>query len=537
MTHDVRLSSNIFYAALALGLFGDLLLRAAPWGLNFFLWIFGLGGGVLLLAHIRSVELNAEARWLIGVAATFAGFFLWRSAPGLLALNVLATAGAFTLATLATDGYRLRRTDVSQYLFAAVLALIDVARSFPLLAVRSARRPTPVSGVVTEHARAGAMGLLIAVPLALTFGGLLMAADAVFEDLVMRVLRIDVERLFSHAVLTGVLAWGACGLIVRTLSKREADVAALLKPERITLGAVEAGIPLGIVNALFLAFVIVQLRYLFGDHGLVEATTGLTYSEYARRGFFELVAVGGLTLPLLLAFNYAVDRGEGSARLTVRSLSALQIGLVLIIMASALQRMLLYVQAYGLTELRLYATAFMAGLTLVLVWFCVTVLRGRSESFTIGAVAVAFQILLLLNVLNPDGLIVRVNASRAAAGEGFDEVYLGSLSADAVPSLLTALPSLDANDRCVTAGLLLQLWGHDAGDDWRSWNAARVRARREVQRQRPWLEATACSLRSEDRRDEGKVGDGSSSDRSASDAGPAPPGPISDPSRAHAAQT
>ncbi len=59
------------------------------------------------------------------------------------------------------------------------------------------------------------------------------------------------------------------------------------------------------MNLLFLAFVLVQLRFLFGGSGLEEQRVGLTYAEYARHGFFELVVVAVLVLPLILGADVA----------------------------------------------------------------------------------------------------------------------------------------------------------------------------------------------------------------------------------------
>jgi len=67
-----------------------------------------------------------------------------------------------------------------------------------------------------------------------------------------------------------------------------------------------------------------------------------------------------------------------------RWLAGLQVILLFVIMASALQRMRLYQNEFGLTELRLYTTAFMGWLAVVFAWFMVTVLPGRRERFAFG---------------------------------------------------------------------------------------------------------------------------------------------------------
>jgi hypothetical protein len=487
-----QLVSRIVLAALATGVTGDLLLRSEPWGLNLALCALLLIAAGLALAAGDGIALGADARWLMGAAAAFSGFFLWRGSPSLLALDLLAAAGALTLATLSTDGLRIRRAGLYQYVLAGLLTAVDVARSFPELATRQARAPLVGRTLARRQARAGAVGLLLAVPILLMFGGLLTAADAVFDQMVTRAFDFDVANLFSHVVIAGLLAWLSCGLLRRMLFPRDAVVDQFLRAPRVSLGALELGLPLGLLNALFLAFVIVQLRYLFGDGSLVETTVGLTYAEYARRGFFELVAVAALVVPLLLLADWSATEGEGPARVTVRVLSVLQIALLSVIMASAIKRMLLYVENYGLTEQRLYTTAFMAGLGLLLVWFCLTVLRGRREAFAAGAVAVALHVLFVLNLLNPDALIVRVNTARAVAGGSLDAAYVGHLSADAVPELLASLDRLDADERCVVARFLLGRWGDEGHGDWRSWNAARSRAYRDVRGRRAELQALSC---------------------------------------------
>lgn len=487
-----QLASRIVLVALAAGVIGDLLLRSEPWGLNLFLCALLLITAALALAAADGIVLDTDARWLMGAAAAFVGFFLWRGSPALLALDLLAAGGALTLATLSTDGLRFRRAGAYQYVLAGLLTAVDVARSFPELATREARAPLPARSLVRRQARAGGVGLLLALPILLIFGGLLTAADAVFDEMVTQVLDFELENLFSHVVTAGLLAWLSCGLLRRMLFPREAVADQFLRAPSVSLGALELGLPLGLLNALFLAFVIVQLRYLFGDGSLVETTVGLTYSEYARRGFFELVAVSALVVPLLLLADWSASEADRPARLVVRILSVLQIGLLSVIMASAIKRMLLYVENYGLTELRLYTTAFMAGLALLLVWFCVTVLRGRRQAFAAGAVAVALHVLFVLNLLNPDALIVRVNTARAAAGGSLDAAYVGHLSADAVPELLASLDRLDADEGCVVASFLLWRWGDDERGDWRSWNAARSRAHRDVQERRAELQRLSC---------------------------------------------
>jgi hypothetical protein len=164
-------------------------------------------------------------------------------------------------------------------------------------------------------------------------------------------------------------------------------------------------------------------------------------------------------------------------------------------MASAVERMRLYVAEYGLSESRLYPTAFMGWLALVFVWFCVTVLRGQRERFAFGAMVAGFLLVATLNVINPDALIARTNMERAREGRIFDASYLMELSADAVPDIVNGLPTLSLAERGKLSGSLLGRWSSSGNTDWRSWTISSARARRVVSENASILRATCLETK------------------------------------------
>jgi hypothetical protein len=261
------------------------------------------------------------------------------------------------------------------------------------------------------------------------------------------------------------------------------------------LSFAEWTIPLAVLDALFLAFVLVQVRYLFGGASRVEAEVGLTYAEYARRGFFELVTVAALTLPLLLLADWALRRERRRDEIVFRALAAVLLVLLVVVMASALQRMRLYQREFGLTEARVYATAFMLWLAVVLAWLAATVLRGRRHLFAGGAVATALAVVVALNAANPNGLIAGVNVDRVRDGRPVDLAYLLQLGDDAVPTLARELPRLapartqHAEPDYVAAALLARECRRERG--WRTWNLARARADDAVREAEAALRAVA----------------------------------------------
>jgi len=253
------------------------------------------------------------------------------------------------------------------------------------------------------------------------------------------------------------------------------------RPRFLSLGLIEVSMVLGALNVLFLAFVMVQFRYFFGGATMVEATLGLTYAEYARRGFFELVGVTALALPLLLGLHALLPRHRDGAavRGAYRWLAGALLVLLAVVVLSAVRRMHLYQLQYGLTELRLYTTAFMLWIVAMLGFFAATVLRERPRGCAFGTLASGWGLVAALDVANPDALIVRTNVARLRQGRGLDARYLQQLSADAAPTLRAALPTLGLPEQCVATVTLRHGLGTrapSADGDWRTWNAGRERA-------------------------------------------------------------
>jgi len=452
-------------AALLLGLLGQsLFYRAAP-GLNVFLWLAGLSATGLILVRGPDRSVPPALGWLAVAALGFGTGFVWRDSPALWFLDCLSLAAVFAL----IPGPALPRT-VREILERAGGSLVSLWGGFPVLAL-DARREWAATGNARNPTAAAGRGLAVASPLLIAFGSMLIAADARFEQWMGWLL--NPEELFPRLLVAGVFAWIAGGAL-RWVVSRQAATPGVSRPNGFGLGRIEIAVVLGTVNLLFLSFVLAQLGYFFGGSALVLDRPDLTYAAYARRGFFELVGVSALVLPTLLMLDAWVR--EDRARVVFRWLAGLQIGLVLVIMASAAHRMLLYERAFGLTEARLLAIAFMGWLGLVLLWVVATVLRDRAERFLPGALLTWSLGVFALTAVNPAALVVQANVSRAEQGKGIDVAYLARLGSDAVPDLVAALPRLDSSSRQEVA-FRLRCRESRPVTDWREWNLSRVRAR------------------------------------------------------------
>ncbi|MGB3635415.1 MAG: DUF4173 domain-containing protein [Rubrobacteraceae bacterium] len=488
-----KLGLGVLGAALVLGILGDGLLRATPWGMNAPIWVAALILSAGLLARLGSMRLRDGEWWLAPLAVLFASFVAWRAAPMLVFLNISTGLAALSLAAVRGRQGSLKLSGILEYCLGGLYTgLCAVAGPVPA-AVKDVEWRDVAHGR-WQSALAVTRGLLAAAPLLLIFGGLFVAADAVFERLVRDVFDFGLDEIFGHLLLAGFLAWISAGFLRLVFLGREPDWTSTERPESLSLGTVEIGVALGLLNALFLAFVVVQVGYLFGGLGEISAS-GLAYAQYARRGFFELVAVTTLVLPLLLLAHWLFRPGSRGHERLFKILAGSLLALLLVIMSSAFYRMWLYLEEFGLTELRFYTTAFMIWLALVLAWFTFTVLlHDRRNRFAYGALLSGFAAVIILNVVNPDSVIARVNVSRMENGERFDPYYLTTLSADAAPVLVNALPKIgdkllyegkgilpyDEKEQPVedpTVGeAIVDRYKSETSSDWRTWNFSRWRA-------------------------------------------------------------
>ena len=472
-----KLGLEIAAVALAAGLAGDTLLRVIPWGLNVTICTVILVGAGLWLVRRNQIQPGPDAGWLAITALLLGAAFLRRDSEELAAYNVLALILTLALAAASLQRERVSTWYPFDYVRGVVTAsFASVVGSLVLIFSDIQWRALPETGRL-RHLRGALLGALIAAPLLVIFAGLFASADPVFNNILSNVFAFNIESVIQHtflfmfwaALVAGYLRWGLLGSPLGLQFATPKPLATI----------VPIGTALGLLSFLFLMFVVVQLRYFFGGSAVIEETHGLTYAAYARQGFFQLVAASALVLPLLLGADHLVHGGTASHVRVFRQLAGLLLALLAVIMASALQRMRLYVAAYGLTSDRLYATALMILLIGVFAWFCWTMLRGVRHRFAFGALMQAFAVLAGLHVLNPDAFILKTNLNRPVEVRPFDARYASTLGADAVPVLVEALPSLGLEDRCLVVKRLLNRWvdGEQANADWRGWNWSRARAR------------------------------------------------------------
>ena len=210
MGERTRLGLGILGVALVLGGLGDVLLRATPWGINFLIWVTALVGFALFLARRGRVGTGGEGKWLIFVAVAFAAGVVLRDSPVVVFLDLLGVLISLSLAVWlgrsgACDAPASWTTFLGVYT-GALTSAGPIPVSVADIEWREAAR-----GRWKGQALAVSRGVLLAAPLLLLFGTLLVAADAIFERLVIDIFGFDLAEVFSHLLLITFFAWTTAG--------------------------------------------------------------------------------------------------------------------------------------------------------------------------------------------------------------------------------------------------------------------------------------------------------------------------------------
>ncbi|MET8683377.1 DUF4173 domain-containing protein [Streptomyces sp. NPDC004732] len=311
----------------------------------------------------------------------------------------------------------------------------------------------------------------VTVVLLVVFGALFAGADAAFADLL--------GDLIPDASVSGS-PWRVLLLVVGVVGALAVahTAASPVRWDRLVVnpgrarGRVEWALPLIVLNVLFAAFNAVQLAVLFGGYDTVLDKTGLSYSDYARQGFWQLLLATLLTLLVIVFAQRWAPRGSAQDRTLVRAVLGTLCVMTLVVVASAVRRMDMYVEAYGLTRLRISVVAVELWLgVIVLLIMAAGVWGARWLPRAVAASAAAG--VLAFGLLSPDALIAERNVQRYEETGKFDFDYTRQLSADAVPAL-DKLP--EPQRSCALKDVAEEL---ESGDEpWFATSLGESRARR-----------------------------------------------------------
>ena len=490
----MKTNPNRFWLiVILLGWAFDFLYWKKPTGINFFIYVaLVLGTGIYLL-RMDGLRLSRNSSLLLIPIAYLAAVTFFRQEPMTVFLSATMTLflmGVFALTYLGGQWTRYALLDyILGYLrlFGSMIVRplgfnAEVNKEQPSTSEKRGSKVWPV-----------VRGIVIAIPVIAIFASLLSEADPIFAsrfEEFIELFNIDnLPEYIFRLVYILVFAYAIAGTFLHAAQKSGEELEEKSIISRF-LGFTEASIVLGSVVILFLAFVIIQFQYFFGGQANINLE-GYTYSEYARRGFGELVTVAFFSLLMLLGLGAITNRENDTQRKVFSGFGITLVILVLVMLVSAFQRLVLYEFAYGFSRLRTYTHIFMIWLGLLLIAVVVLEFLRRERSIGLVMVLASLGFVVSLSILNVDGFIVKQNIQREIEGLANDNLtqgrvildnqYFLDLSDDAVPALVDgfrdkALP-LDVREK-IGAALFCKRF--DRADDrkrpWQSFHVSRLLA-------------------------------------------------------------
>lgn len=412
-----------------------------------------------------------------------------RDAEWLVVLNVMAALGTAAVAVAGADTWQ-------SIFYAPLRALRNSFASPPGIIGALVGRVGPEQ---RRHLRPVMRGSVIGLLLLFVFGTLFVSADRAFAQIAGDIFSPEWDAsLLPARLFVGLLVMAMAGGLATTLSHR-GDLATLTAEEgdpfaapkrawRERIGArSEWIVPLALLDLLFIAFVAVQVTVLFAGREHVLRSADVTYADYARSGFFQLLAVAFLTLVVVAIAATVTRPAETADRMWLRTLLGILCVCTLVILVSAFQRLLLYEETYGFTRLRITVHATILWLAVIFGLVIGAGVRMKAGWLPRVAVTVTAIGLVVFTLFDPDAVIAEQNVKRFEAQGKIDVLYLRELSSDALPALM-ALP--DEELSCVLPAFRARL----ADDEpWTSANLARARARSALERA-PHIQGSDCSL-------------------------------------------
>lgn len=297
-----------------------------------------------------------------------------------------------------------------------------------------------------KNIKSAILGLIIAIPATLVVGTLLMSADDNFSRILSSIMNDGFAKvmIFIVQLLIGLpvsfYIFSGCRASEKQLSK------ALLNDEKCesNLRSVRFLSPVaGVFSAvpvcvLYVIFFFSQLSYFLSAFINKLPSDISAYSEYARRGFFQLCFVSVINLAIIIALNlFCKDNDKGCRPTSVKAMTCILSVFTLLLITTAVSKMLMYIRVYGLTPLRVYTSWFMILLFVLFVSIILSVITKKinASKITVTAFVIMFAALSFCNI---DGVIARYDLNEYNKGNlpYFSFSLMNDLSSGAAPEII-----------------------------------------------------------------------------------------------------
>lgn len=288
------------------------------------------------------------------------------------------------------------------------------------------------------------IGFAFAIPVLCIVIPLLVSSDAAFEGLLHKVSFAEVWEILCSILLGAFvfLLWFGQIFSAPDIKRERAE-------RKSSRGGVEPTVILSflaVISAAYMLYLLSQLAYFFNAFSRL-LPDGFTMAQYARRGFFEMVAVCAINLFIIFLVSLIVRRKTEYAPVSVRVLSLFLCAFSMVLIATSLSKIVMYINSYGMTRLRIFTSVFAVFLAVVFIAVAVRLFVKRMPYMKAAIIAAAI-LTAAMCYLDVDGMIAKYNVEAYLDGrlDTVDTDALYDLSSDAVvPYVLQLMDDPDTN--------------------------------------------------------------------------------------------
>lgn len=300
-----------------------------------------------------------------------------------------------------------------------------------------------IKGKNLKNAKYIALGLLFALPATAVITILLSLADERMESLVAGIFGFEFlpADMFSHIIIFVFSLLISCGIFSMIFSairsRKTAEEANFLKSTFAeTCGKANGLLVYSAVTPICLIYVIfffLQADYFLGGF-MGNLPKGQSFSEYARRGFFELCAVAVINAAIILIINGICEKQNGRPK-ALKFFTIFMSASTVLLVTTAMSKMVMYIGEYGYTQKRIYASILMIALAIMFIFVIVKQVWERFN-LSMTAFVLTTAMLCIFSFANVDSFIVNENYRLYTSGKiaEFGVAYY-NISADAFPAL------------------------------------------------------------------------------------------------------
>jgi len=439
----------IIFLALITGILTDYLFYQKSIGISFFIFnLFIIIFSLILIKEFKIKINKIQVFILVSIFLFSAGVFL-RASSFLAFFNFW---GSIYLLFFFFSLFLNKDTLNFSFLKYIIFPLSFFLESFHKAArfIKKCKEAIPENKKVgSQEFRSVVKGVVIAAPFLIVLCWLLSSADLVFQAYVGKIFNLDYNfEIILRTAMILIVSYLFLGIFSKITEDEKAEAAEIKNSEpssepmltseekNKSMNFIESSTVLILIELLFLSFIIIQFFYLFGGKDYVWGIEEyITYSQYAKKGFYELIAASIISFLLLYGLDKASFRKSLKEKKIFKILSVVLVLEMSVIIYSAWTRMVIYVDGYGLTFPRFLVFVFLLWIFFVfLIFLSKKIFQEKKESVLLLMIFCLSIIFWTgINLINPDVFIAKKNIERLTQGKKLDSYYLSRLSVDALP--------------------------------------------------------------------------------------------------------